>query len=213
MSSTPVNAFSSAGKDRQLHTQTTAHRAASPLATPFRGRIRRSALRLFVAFLSLAAVVGFASPAGATVIGSSGATGVSSVGQGACEYLPAWGNLRVSEAPPTIYARNYRSGGGNDWQYVRYSIALIDAASGAVLQQTGYSGAAVAWDNAPARFSGQTSLLANWRGNYRMLVTIEWLDTTGRTVLGRAYQRVDSYRYWSNAVGPYGPFSSCAKAF
>jgi hypothetical protein len=175
------------------------------------GLVRRTAQRLAVVLLTIAALVGFASPAGATLISPSGATGPSAVHQGTCEYLPVWGDLRVTVGAPIVFARNNRSGYSNDWQYVRYSVSLIDTASGAVVQKTGFTGATVAWDNSAARFAGQTSFRANWRGNYRAMFTIEWLDTAGRTVLGRAYQRVDSYVYYTNGVGPLSPVSSCAK--
>jgi hypothetical protein len=188
------------------HSQDAAGRTSS-------GRIGRWVRRLVVPLVAVAALLGLAGPAGATLIASAGATGPSAVGRGSCEYLPVWGSLRTNVAPPAIYARNYRAGGGNDWQYVRYSVSLIDAVSGAVVQQGGYSGTTVAWDNSPARFTGQTSFVANWRGNYRALFMIEWLDTTGRTILGRAYERVDSYTYYSNGAGPFSPGSTCAKSF
>jgi hypothetical protein len=177
------------------------------------GRLGRWARRLLVPPVVVAALVGFASPAGATVVGSSGATGYSAVGPGSCEYLPVWGSLRVNAAPPAIYARDYRAGGGNDWQYVRYSVALIDTDTGAVVQQTGFSSPTVAWDNTPAQISGQTSFQVGWRGNYRVMFTIEWLDTSARTILGRAFQRVDSYRYYDSRIGPIGYFASCYKAY
>ena len=173
--------------------------------------VARSVRRLVVVLVAIAALVGSVSPAGATLISPSGAIGPSAVGQGKCEYLPVWGDLRISAAAPTIYARNYRAGGGNDWQYVRIAAALINTSTGTVVQQTGFSQATVAWDNVPARFSGQSSFRAGWRGNYRVMFTIEWLDGSARTVLGRAYQRVDSYLYYSNGVGPFSPVSSCAK--
>lgn len=168
--------------------------------------LRRSVLVALV----VGALLGAASPAGATVVWSSGATGYTEVRQGACSYASVWRTLHVSAQPPVIYATNYRPGWGNDSQYVRYSVTLIDYDTGTPLQQSGYSGIAVARDNVAAQFSGTTLFNARTPGNYRILFTIEWLDSSGRTVLGRAYERVDSYRYFEDRVGPFGPYRSCA---
>jgi hypothetical protein len=173
----------------------------------FAGRRSR---HVFLMAVMIAALLGMASPAGATVVWSSGATGYTTVSLGKCSYASVWRTLYTSAPPPTIYATNYRTGWGNDAQYVRYSVMLIDYDSGVTLQSTGYSGIAVAWDNSPAQFSGSTSFSARAPGNYRVLFNIEWLDDSGGTVLGRAYQRVDSYRYFEDRAGPFGPYRSCA---
>jgi hypothetical protein len=172
--------------------------------------VRQKALLIVGAALCLTLIL--AAPSHAVQYASGGQIGPSSVGQGACKYMRNTVNgwLQIETAPPTIYARNSWSGSGNDWQLVRYRAFLVNAYNGTVVASTGYSGNAWAGDNTPARFSGITTFSGDWRGNYRVEYRVEWLSSTG-AVVGWAAHSFNSYRYFNQMIGPYGPISSCAK--
>lgn len=162
--------------------------------------------------LAAGIALGASVPASA-VVASVGAAGYSAVHDASCSYKPAWSDLELTTTPPQIYARDITSGAGNDTQLVRYRVAITNVSDGQVVSLSNFSATAYARDNAPARFNGNTSLRVPWRGNYKLVIHIQWLSPDGRQVVGAAANEVDRYQYYDGYnTGPYGPMSSCTKA-
>ena len=105
--------------------------------------------------------------------------------------------------PPSIYARNYWAGAGNDAQPVRYRVFVVDVQTGQTIASSGYSGIATAYDNRPASFSGSSSWLLCNRGQYRVDYRIEWLRQGDNALLGWVADRVPTYMYIDQMVGSY----------
>lgn len=180
---------------------------------------RRKASSVMLLVMTMVSMLGFSiampGTAAAGELGSGGwAKGPSSIGQGSCSYMPAWAVLRISAAPPNIYAANHVSGWGNEWQWVQYRALLRDYNTGAIVASTPYTSLVKAYDNSPAQFSGVTTFDASWKGHYVLDYHIQWIDSrysTPGAVTGWSIQRFDNYAYYSNRTGPYGPISSCLK--
>lgn len=174
--------------------------------------MKRIARLIVVLIVSLTTLQLLAPAASAAVYARDGRTGKSYVYRGACSYmrtnLNGW--LRTETAPPAIYARNRRSGYGNDSQLVRYRAFLVDAWTGDTISSTNYTSWARAYDNRPANFLGNTYFDAGWRGNYVIDYRIEWRRGDG-TVAGWVAQRHNSYNAYYQNVGPYGPIATCYK--
>ena len=109
-------------------------RAAFPSAGR---RLARLAVAAIIAVVSL---IGLANPAAAGAYASGGNVGVHYLSQTNCRWIIGDRVLTMNVDPPTIYAFNYRAGGGNDSDYVRYQAYLVDYNTGRALQSTGYSG-------------------------------------------------------------------------
>lgn len=135
---------------------------------------------------------------------STGSLGPATVPQGVCKYYPVWGRLDAAINPPTIYARNSTS--ARDAQWVRYRVFVVDG-TGRTVRASNYSAFVLAYDNAPAAFSGAT-LFTNIPNNSKLDVRVEWWNSTSQ--VGALAFRVDSYQHYSGMVGPYGPISGCA---
>jgi hypothetical protein len=166
----------------------------------------RRLVRLGVAVaITLISLVGLANPAAAAAYAKGGNVGVHYLSLTNCRWLIGDRVLTMNVDPPTIYAFNYRAGGGNDTDYVRYQAYLVDYYTGRTLQSTGYSGWALAGDNAPARFAGGAVFRPADTGRYYVDYRIEWY-------YGGAWvaNRVDVMPYYDrNRVGPKGPFNNC----
>lgn len=124
-----------------------------------------------------------------------------------CKYgsAPYPGYLRVSTRPPNVTGTPTRP--GPEW--VRYAAWLVDPAGNTVLV-TPWSPWLSAGDGAWATWTGETSFTADWRGNYRIDLRIEWWDQSSR--LAWRVHRITDYYYfdeWNTAWG--GPFPSCMR--
>jgi hypothetical protein len=178
-----------------------------------RHTLRRISTGVIGIALTLAATAVAAPTASATVGGSSGAPGPSQVSQGKCYYVRTntTGSLRTVTAPPTVWARNVRTGWGNDTQRVRYAAFAVEVGTGRYLDQTGYSGMVWAGDSTPATWTGSTTLNVSDRTkNFMVVYLIEWIDNYGR-IVGSVAQIVDSYLYYHQNIGPYNAMVSCLK--
>jgi hypothetical protein len=171
----------------------------------------RSVYRTLAATLAaLALVLIGASHASADITGGSGAVAGYSVPTGSCKYNGVNGTLTISVAPPQVYAKNVYAGANNDSAYIRYRVFAVDANTGNTIASSGYSGYGYATDVTPARFSGSTAFSQTWRGNYRLVIRIEWWNST--QLKGWLDERLTRYNYYNQYnAGPYGPMSSCAK--
>lgn len=136
---------------------------------------------------------------------STGWLGSATIPQGVCKYYPVWNRLDASINPPAIYARNSTS--ARDAQWVRYRVFVVDG-TGRSVQASNYSGFALAYDDAPASFSG-TTLFTNVPNNSKLDIRIEWWNSTSQ--VGALAYRVDSYQHYSGMVGPSGPIGGCTK--
>lgn len=127
-----------------------------------------------------------------------------------------WGSssvLQMTAPPPTVYAYNARTGGGNDGAWVRYRIFLVDARTGQTLNSTGWSGFAWALDNRPAAWSGSAMFSPDARGQYVLDYRIEWWSGGASTYHGWSAYRADRYPYtaYNNVAG--GVWTTCLKTY
>lgn len=133
--------------------------------------------------------------------------GQTSIFPATCKYglAPYPGYLRVSTRPPNVTGTSSRFGA----EWVRYAAWLVDPAGNTVLA-TPWSGWLSAADGAWSTWTGETSFTADWRGNYRIDLRIEWWDQSSR-LAWRAHRITDYYYFdeWNTAWG--GPFTSCMR--
>ena len=153
--------------------------------------------------IALSAIV--VSPAAASTYWWTGNVGTATIPQGVCRYYSAWNRLDMAIDPPAIYARNNTVGAGNDSQWVRYRVFVVNS-SGAAVQSSPYSGFAVAYDNSPARFSGAT-LFNGVPNNSRIDFRIEWWNSSSQ--VGALAHRVDRYVIHNGQPWPVGTYDSC----
>ncbi len=176
------------------------------------GRGTRMLFRsLLIGLLALLGVGLAAGTAGATVAAAAGMIGPSGVGHAGCSNKAYTNTLQIQVAPPTVYARNFNAGAGNDAQYVRYAVYLVNARTGATVGSTGFSGIAVAVDNAPARFTGSSFFNAASNGMYVVQIRVEWLNNARTAVVGWAAHTLDGYRYFDVYNSYRGTFETCKK--
>jgi hypothetical protein len=133
--------------------------------------------------------------------------GQSAIFPANCKYgsAPYPGYLRVSTRPPNVTGTLSRPGA----EWVRFAAWLVDPA-GNTVSVTSWSGWLAAGDGAWATWAGETSLTADWRGNYRIEFRIEWWDQSSR--IAWQVRRITDYYYfdeWNTAWG--GPFPSCMR--
>jgi hypothetical protein len=158
-----------------------------------------------IAFAAVSAAFA-ASPAGAYQYWSSGVTGYSETFAGTCRYLDAWRVLQLSTSPPRIYGRDLQYGAGNDAQWVRFRLYLINA-NGAAIRENAWSDWAVAYDNRPATYFTDSRLgFTSVPAGSMIDIRVEWWQTG---MLGAAAHRVQPYSYYSGMQGPFGPMSGC----
>ncbi len=121
-----------------------------------------------------------------------------------CWAYPMVVNFAVK--PPTIYAIDFRSGYGNDWQWVHFRSRVVDYFTGVTVKTGGWSDWAPAYDGSGAVYSGTQSIgvsRASLSSRYRVKVDVEWWSQTERlfaeTILisqYRAYAPLgSSYQY------------------
>lgn len=172
-------------------------------------RRKKALLTLIAAVLTVTALtLGLtANKADAATYWSTGAVGSAQLPRGVCKFHNAWGRLDASINAPTIYARDYRAGGGNDWAWVRYRVFVVDS-RGQTVQASSYSSWAVAYDNQPAALSGATTF-QNVPNGARLDIRVEWWNST--SMVGALAFRVGHYNHYSGMVGPLGPMDSCWK--
>ena len=188
------------------------------------GRVGRAAVAVAI---TIGVGVAAAGPATADPVGprpstgnaaEQGATtaanrpGSSRVRMGTCKYdvRGPVGSLRTVVYPPSVKAPNLRAGVvDNGW--ARYYAVLVNANTGAAIQTTGWSDWLRTSDARYRTWSGVTTFgRFDWRGNYRVMVKIEWWSQTRR--LGQRWRTYTQWGYIDQFnVGPYGPFSSCYK--
>ena len=92
---------------------------------------------------------------------------------------------------------------------MRYGAWLVDTA-GNTVNPGAWSGFLVAGDSAWATWSGETSFTEDWRGNYRIMLRIEWWDES--SLLAWQVNQINQYTYideWGTNWG--GPFTSCMR--
>jgi hypothetical protein len=159
----------------------------------------------------------FAGQSMAAAFWSTGAIGPSKTYVGNCRYYDYWQDIGLTTPAPEVYARNNRAGGGNDWQWVRYRVYVINRYTGSTSSPDGWSDWQQAWDNSYARFTRQSSgalhLSAKYPHSYRLEMRVEWWNQT--SMLGAVAHRITPYRYsfgggWSGNydycgyIGSYG---------
>jgi hypothetical protein len=144
------------------------------------------------------------------VVSGSGYRGSSHVEAGACKYgnTGLRGTLTTTVAPPTVSGVNMRRRRG-ERSWARYAVFLVDANNGhRKLQASSWSGWLRVRERVKSTWTGSTAFVADWQGNYRADVVIEWWNATRR--VGRRKHRVTSYWWYDQyGTGPYGPVSSC----
>ena len=186
------------------------------MTTPRRHPVRQHLARLLVAVaLVVAAVLTTVTPASAAIYDGRGAFGAYVAPQIDCRHK-VWGTtgvLQMTIPAPTVYARNYRAGAGNDGAYIRYAAYVVDARTGGVLYRTGYSGWAYAYDNRPAAFSGAAMFSPDWRGSYVVDYRIEWWAPGGTAPLGWVAHRADRYFYVAANLVAGGVWQTCMKMY
>ena len=159
-----------------------------------------------IAFIAVAAALA-ASPASAYEYWRTGAVGYSETFVGTCRYMDAWHVLQLSTSPPRIYARDYHYGAGNDSQWVRFRLFLVNA-SGTTIQANAWSDWAVAYDNRPATYFVDSRLgFSNVPAGAMIDIRIEWWQTG---MLGAVAHRIHPYIYYRGMQGPFGPLGGCA---
>jgi len=142
---------------------------------------------------------------------STGKIGPSATPKGRCTFNNAWNNITLSTPIPTVYARNNTYGAGNDAQWVRYRIYLVNTAGNTIAGPSKWSEWELARDNARAPFqNGQAFFGLNPRGAYRLDMRIEWWNSTA--MLGAAAHRITAYRYYTGG-GYYGDTDPCTALY
>jgi hypothetical protein len=163
--------------------------------------------RSLLVVAALVAILVTAGSASAYQYWSTGAIGPSATSKGRCTFNNAWNNITLSTPIPTVYARDNTYGAGNDAQWVRYRIYLVDAAGNDIGQPTTWSEWELAYDNARAPFTnGQAFFSLNPRGAYRLDMRIEWWNST--SMLGATAHRITSYGYYTGG-GYFGDLDPC----
>jgi hypothetical protein len=120
-------------------------------------------------------------------------------------WSPLAAYLRVSTRPPRVTGARSRPGA----EWVRYGAWLTDSAGTRSLF-TSWSGWLAAADGAWATWTGETSIDANWRGNYNMEFLIEWWDESRR--IAWQVRRITNYYYFDEHGTAWGgPFPSCMR--
>lgn len=169
-----------------------------------RGRRWRSIIVLVVACFLLVAA---SQSALALLLGQRGQRGPTVIYAATCKYgsAPFPGYLRVYTKPPRVQGIRRRPGA----EWVRYRAWLVGP-SGSTVAVSNWSGWLRARDGRWATWGGLTSFTANWRGNYRIDLRIEWWNQ--RRLLGWRADRITRYYYideWNTRWG--GPFTSCMR--
>jgi hypothetical protein len=148
-------------------------------------------LAALVAATSLAAVASETAE-GARLISTDGSHGRAYLTEpGAQCYFPFGlnGQYRyLLTRPPLVYALD--TTGSKDWNWIRFRTNVVNYWTGARIHTTPWSEWRVAYDDAPAPFTGtqQVALtstsgsldLAQWPGTARSQVEIEWWTQTNR---------------------------------
>jgi hypothetical protein len=140
-------------------------------------------------------------------IGGGGKRGPSQIYGATCKYglAPYPGHLRLWMQPPLVAGAPRRR--GREW--VRYAAWLVNP-YGQTVQVSNWSDFIRASDGVWATWSGQTFFEADWRGNYRIEIRIEWWNRYRR--IGWQAHRITDYYYideWGTSWG--GPFPSCMR--
>ena len=85
---------------------------------------------------------------------------------------------------PVIFGIDYRTGYGNDSQWVRFKARVVHNTTGATYVPGSWSGWSVAYDNLSAAYSGEQTVSAPriaWSGQlFRVVVDVEWWSGSQR---------------------------------
>jgi hypothetical protein len=158
-------------------------------------------------------VLSFAASAEAQsyVLTGAGARGSSYLPEGRCKYgnTGLRGILDTGVAPPVVGGANVRARRRNERTWVRYRVELVDVNAGhATLITSNWSGWLRVSERATRTWTGFSAFAADWRGNYRLDVLIEWWTSKRR--IGWRWHRLERYAFFDQYnTGPYGPISSC----
>jgi len=161
--------------------------------------------------LSVLLLAGSAGPVDALVaLGSAGRLGGTSYYWGGCKYgsAPFPGYLRISTPPPLVTGIASRRGR----EMIRYGAWLVDAGTGSTIQFSGWSGLLSVRGSRWKTWSGETAFTADWRGNYRIDIRVEWWNRRLTRRIGWRADRITDYGYideWGTNWG--GPFTSCMR--
>lgn len=151
--------------------------------------------------------------ADASVLGAGGKRGKAAFYQGSCKYSNTGlrGFLTTTVRAPRVRGANIRR--GRDRTSVRHRVYWVNVSSGhQTLAVSGWSSWLRATDSQAVTWNGVSAWDADWRGNYRADIRIEWWKN-GRLIGWRA-DRTDSYRFYNEYNrGPIGPISSCARIY
>ena len=138
---------------------------------------------------------------GKTLAAPAGTIGTYSVPQGDCNIGNGWRD--VYARVPTVLSSNRTAGAGNDLQAVYYWVRVYDYATGTVLTNWAYGGAAWANDNAAAALPalgtfGGHRYGASWHltgAVVRLQYLIQWKTPAGAS-LGTTDPGIASYLLW-----------------
>ena len=146
-----------------------------------------------------------------TVLSGAGARGSSYIPEGRCKYgnTGLRGFLDTSVGPPTVSGVNRRRRRRHERSWARYRVELVDVAAGhATLTTSAWSSWLSVREDVTRTWAGNTGFTADWRGNYRLDVLIEWWTSKRR--IGWRWHRLLRYGFIDQYnTGPYGPISSC----
>jgi hypothetical protein len=166
--------------------------------------------RIAVAALLLLAAGWCAGPAQAGVIGGQGWRGASSVFDGRCKYgnTGLRGFLEIAIPPPSVTGANVRRRQRGERSLARYAVWLLDANTGTTLLVSNWSAWIRVREGTTGTWTGNTAFTADWRGNYRLELRIEWWRSNRR--IGWRAHSVDRYQFFDQYnTGPYGPIGTC----
>jgi len=184
------------------HSIRKAHIMNIRLATPIR--------LIVVTATALLSLVSLNAPAQAAIYAAGGTWGPYTQADATCR-SKIYGTSKVvdmSVPAPRVYARNVRTGAGNDWAWVRIRAFVVNASTGAVVTSSGYSSWSYATDAAPATWSGTTNFSLNGNGNYRVDHRIEYWNSTVQ--VGWAADRINRFRLINSYSTSIGTFGSCS---
>lgn len=106
--------------------------------------------------------------------------------------------------PPIAWAAPGRT------QSIRYQLIALSAYNGQILATSNWSGWQTVRGNTAARWSGAGYVNVHWRSNAKIAFNIEFYRPGGG-FQGRVTATPNSYLYYDQRIGPFGPIATCYK--
>ncbi len=126
--------------------------------------------------------------------------------QAGCYYVRTntSGGLSLGTVPPVAWAARGRT------QAIRYRLLAANVANGRTISASNWSQWQVVRGTQAARWNGYGYIGAPWQSNVRLMYFVEF-HRPGGQLEGSTVATPNSYQYFDQRVGPFGPITSCYK--